>query len=262
MGLERMIKGVLIDLSGTLHVETTPTLGAVNALANLRAHGFKIRFVTNTTKESRNKLLSRLTTMGFDVSGKEIFTSMTSARNLVTSMSLRPYLLIEDAAMEDWEGVDTSNPNAVVVGLAPSKFNYSCLTDAMNVLLNNKNEAKLIGIHKGRYFATQTSLALGPGPFVQALEYATDMPSIVVGKPSMAFFQTVLDDMGIKAEEAAMIGDDARDDVIGALKARIKSGFLVKTGKYRPGDETKHEMAPTYTVDTFADAVNILCNSN
>lgn len=33
-------------------------------------------------------------------------------------------LLMEDRAMEEFNGIDTNNPNAVVIGLAPSKFNY------------------------------------------------------------------------------------------------------------------------------------------
>lgn len=32
---------------------------------------------------------------------------------------------MEDAAMDEFKGLDTSDPNAVVVGLAPSKFNYA-----------------------------------------------------------------------------------------------------------------------------------------
>jgi hypothetical protein len=33
-------------------------------------------------------------------------------------------LLMEDEAMEEFDGLDTQKPNAIVVGLAPSKFNY------------------------------------------------------------------------------------------------------------------------------------------
>jgi len=34
-------------------------------------------------------------------------------------------LLMENAALEAFEGIDCSSPNAVVVGLAPSKFDYA-----------------------------------------------------------------------------------------------------------------------------------------
>lgn len=36
----------------------------------------------------------------------------------------RPFLIMEDAAMDEFKGIDVTNPNAVVVGLAPTKFNY------------------------------------------------------------------------------------------------------------------------------------------
>ena len=37
-------------------------------------------------------------------------------------------LLMEDAALEVFEGIDTSSPNAVVIGLAPSKFDYATVS--------------------------------------------------------------------------------------------------------------------------------------
>lgn len=33
-------------------------------------------------------------------------------------------LFMETDAMEEFEGLDTNDPNAVVIGLAPSKFDY------------------------------------------------------------------------------------------------------------------------------------------
>jgi HAD superfamily hydrolase (TIGR01509 family) len=50
--------------------------------------------------------------------------------------------------------------------------------------------------------------------------------SVTVGKPEQSFFQIALDDLGIAAEEAVMIGDDVRDDVGGAQGVGIK-GCLV-----------------------------------
>lgn len=43
---------------------------------------------------------------------------------------------------------------------------------------------RLIAVHKAKYFADkdQTSLSLGPGGFVEALEYASGIKAHVVGK--------------------------------------------------------------------------------
>lgn len=65
----------------------------------------------------------------------------------------------------------------------------------------------MIAIHKGRYYKQSDGIALGPGPFVTALEYACDMKSEVVGKPEPAFFQQVLDNMDADAGTTVMIGD-------------------------------------------------------
>lgn len=48
----------------------------------------------------------------------------------------RPFLIMEDAAMDEFKGIDVANPNAVVVGLAPSKFHYEkvCMAIAWRVL--------------------------------------------------------------------------------------------------------------------------------
>lgn len=46
--------------------------------------------------------------------------------------TLSPLLLLEEAALEDFEGVGTDSEakNAVVIGLAPSQFKYEVLNKA------------------------------------------------------------------------------------------------------------------------------------
>jgi hypothetical protein len=46
------IRGILVDLNGTLHVADQEVPGSVAALDKLRAAGIPCRFVTNTTKAS------------------------------------------------------------------------------------------------------------------------------------------------------------------------------------------------------------------
>jgi len=62
-------------------------------------------------------------------------------------------------------------------------------------------------IHKARYFESGDGLALGPGPFVSALEFASGREAEVVGKPEPTFFNSVLKEMGCDATEVVMIGD-------------------------------------------------------
>ena len=92
--------------------------------------------------------------------------------------------------------------------------------------------AELIALQKNRYWETSEGLSLDAGPFVSALEYATGREAEVVGKPSPAFFELALGELGVSADRAAMVGDDVEADVGGAMDAGL-AGILVRTGKYR-----------------------------
>ncbi|WAR05898.1 LOW QUALITY PROTEIN: HDHD2-like protein, partial [Mya arenaria] len=74
----------------------------------MREKKTRVKFVTNTTKESKRVLLDRLHHIGFQVTADEVFTSLTAARNLVAS-----------------RGLPEGPTNAVVVGLAPDNMDAS-----------------------------------------------------------------------------------------------------------------------------------------
>uniref|UniRef100_A0A7S2HLI8 Phospholysine phosphohistidine inorganic pyrophosphate phosphatase n=1 Tax=Alexandrium andersonii TaxID=327968 RepID=A0A7S2HLI8_9DINO len=101
------------------------------------------------------------------------------------------------------------------------------------------------------------------GPFAAALEFSTGKTAVVVGKPSSAFFHAAVADVGCAVDvpallpECVMIGDDAVDDVQGAMDAGMRA-ILVRTGKYQAGDEERCRTPPLAVVDSFPDAVDFL----
>lgn len=129
---------------------------------------------------------------------------------MIVQKKLSPYLMIDDDAMEDFEGHFKTNTepaiaDSVLVGLAPDKFNYKQMNIAMNILL--RENAALVAIHKGRFYQRKDGLALGPGPFVTALEHSTDRKALVVGKPERSFFEAAIKPFDCLPQEVAMIGD-------------------------------------------------------
>lgn len=176
----------------------------------LKSSGLKVRFATNTTKESQRLLYERLIRLGFPIEKEEIFTSLVAARDVVAKRKLSPYLMLDPKALEDFADctnvhLDAAKADSVVVGLAPESFNYECMNKAFQLLLK---KVPLIAIHKARYYKRKDGLlALGPGPFVEALEYAADCKAVVVGKPESQFFMNAISGFGIDPQECAMIGD-------------------------------------------------------
>ena len=89
------IRALLIDLSGTLHIESTPLPGAIQALQSLRASGIPFRFCSNTSKESTGSLCQKLRRIGFDIppetERKEVWTSVGAVRQLLENRGLKRF---------------------------------------------------------------------------------------------------------------------------------------------------------------------------
>ncbi len=228
-------RAVLLDLGGVFYQGDRLIPGAAEALARLRGSGLPLRFVTNTTRQSRAALLRELAGRGLAIGGDELLTPASAARDLLIARGLRPLLLIHPDLAPDFAGLDTDQPNAVVVGDAGEHFRYATLNRAFRVVHDG---APLLALGRNRYFQETDGLSLDAGPFVAALEYATGRTAELLGKPAPAIFQAALDSAGCLAAEAVMIGDDVDSDVNGAIAAGL-AGILVRTGKYRPGDEAR-----------------------
>jgi len=230
-----MLRGLLIDIAGVLHVADVPVPGAWEAICRLRDAGLGIRFVTNTSRRCRAALEERLGQMGMPIESSAILTAPMAGRRWLESRGLRPHLLIHPGLAPDFAGMDCDDPNAVFLGDAGEYFDYRNLNAAFRVLLEG---APLVAVARNRLFREADGLSLDMGAFVAALEYAAETEAVIVGKPSPQFFKAAVDDLGLDASEVLMVGDDVEADVLGALSAGLQAG-LVRTGKYRQGDERR-----------------------
>ena len=246
-----MLRGILIDLSGTVHRGNQALPGAVEAIRKLQETGMPFRFVTNTSRKTRQMLHQDLHRLGFQVPADHIFTAPLAVRRYLEEHELRPYLLVHRDLAGEFAGLSQQEPNAVVVGFAQDDFTYANLNSAFQLL---KQGMPLLATGRTRYFQGRQSLELDAGPFVAALEYAAESGATVLGKPSPGFFLDAVKELGCRPEEALMIGDDAFSDVGGALDAGL-SGMLVQTGKYRPGDMERLGRPQAILAQDMADAV-------
>ncbi|HXF64707.1 MAG TPA: TIGR01458 family HAD-type hydrolase [Caldilineaceae bacterium] len=247
------VDGLLIDVDGVLIRGSEVIPGAAETIQALRARQIPFRFVTNTTIYCRHSLLERMVAIGIPVEERELFTATYVAAQYLRSQNARSYypLLLPDAQLEfsDIE-VDEESPEFVVVGDMGASFTFVRLNRAMRALLNG---AQLVALHKKRIWRTEEGLFLDAGPFVVALEYAAEVSAIVMGKPSPAYFQQVLDDLGLPASRVAVIGDDIEIDVRGAQLMGMQ-GWLVKTGRFRKEDLGRG-IWPDQLLENIADIV-------
>lgn len=247
---------ILLDIDGVLHVSGEAIPGGPEAIESLRAAGHRLRFVTNNTTRARSLLADELRGIGFDLRPEDITTTPLAAGRLLrgervlalTMRSIRPDLA-EYVELVD-EGAD-----AVLIGGADETeetanvFSYDNLNRAYSEL---REGARLVCLHKNRWWQTGRGPLLDSGAFVAGLEYAAGVTAEVVGKPTAAYFEAALDEVEAAPAEALMVGDDVEAD-IGGAKAIGMRGVLVRTGKFRPAALREADPQPDAVVDSLAD---------
>jgi HAD superfamily hydrolase (TIGR01458 family) len=243
------LRGVLIDLGGVVYQAEAALPGAAGAIQRLRAQGLPIRFLTNTTSEPKRAMLARLGRLGIAAAPGEVFTPADAARAAILAEDLAPHFLIRPALAEDFAGLPPGTNPALVIGDAREGFSYDALNAAFRRL---EAGAAFLALASNRVFLDDDGvLSLDMGAFVAALEYASGRKAWVAGKPAPAFFQLAVADMGLAAGEVAMIGDDAEFDVAAARAVGL-AGFLVRTGKWKPGSAEAAGLPPGLEFDDLA----------
>ncbi|HET6696249.1 MAG TPA: TIGR01458 family HAD-type hydrolase [Gaiellaceae bacterium] len=246
---------ILLDIDGVLHVSGEAVPGGAEAVRELREDGHRLRFVTNNTTRARTRLADDLRGLGIELEDDELATTPLAAGGLLAG---RRVLALTMAAVRDdlAERVELVDRDADVVLLGGADesdetgqvFSYENLNRAFAEL---EGGARLVCLHRNRWWQTSRGPQLDAGAFVAGLEYAAGVEAEVVGKPSRAYFEAALAELDATPGDAVMVGDDVEADVGGAKAVGLR-GVLVRTGKFREETLASAEPQPDGVVESIA----------
>lgn len=238
------VRGLLLDLDGTIFVGNALLPGAADALRAIEDLGLPYLFVTNMTRRPRRVLLEKLGALGLVVAPDRVYSAPLAAAHVLQGHGIRKvFACLVPETLEDLPGFDLidgrsserfrpEEVEAVVIGDLGEAWTYALLNQAFRCLLAG---APLFAVQRNLYWQAEDGLCLDAGPFVVALETAAQVEATVIGKPSAAFFAGAAERLGLALSEVAVVGDDLRSDVGGAQSAGAL-GVLVRTGKFREHD--------------------------
>lgn len=237
-----------------LHVSGAPIAGAASAVRRLRDDGHRIRFVTNSTTQSRVEIAAHLGEMGIEVDPDELQTAGSVAAK--TLAGRRVLALTMPGLLDDLQGLELlgMNVDAVLIGGADEGadngrvFSYLNLNRAFHELSAG---AEFYCLHKNKWWQTADGPRLDGGAFIAGLEYASDTEATVLGKPSSAYFDAALEALDGEPGLTWMIGDDFELDIIGAQRHGMRT-ILVRTGKFRPDELDHSPVQPDGIVSSIA----------
>ncbi len=250
-------RGLLVDIDGTIverdaHDRHAAVPGAVETLRRLESR-LPVRFVTNTTSRTHGDLAAMLRGLGFSADPDQVVTpSRLAERVLVERDEARGILIARKDALSDYAWFETVTPREARAVLLVSEAHDLGVRDLFPAIEALLAGARLYAAQQNRVFRRGGRLVPDVGPLAAYLGYAANVAWESFGKPSRLLFETVGRELGLAIGELAMVGDDAEFDVAGALAAGVGAGILVRTGKYRPGDEDGARPVPTRVLDSIA----------
>jgi 4-nitrophenyl phosphatase len=224
-----------MDADGTLWRGPLPLPGLAGLFDFLHRQNLAYRIVTNSTVETPAHYRQKLADFGVKVNQEHILTAavataaylqdhfpvgasvfMIGEEGLRTALNQAGFTLAADAG----RAVD-----AVVVG-GDTGLTYAKLKQA--ILLIQKGAA-LIGTNPDLLVPTEEGLVPEAGTTLAALQAATGVAPIIIGKPEPILFELAMRQMGSHPGETAMLGDRLETDILGGQRAGLTT-LLVTTG--------------------------------
>lgn len=251
MSTDNTIKGFLLDLDGVLYVEQQLIGGTLETLDFLRQRGLPFRFITNTSTQPPQALQQKLAGFGIEAQADEIFSAVSATVSHLRQFGAPSlHLVVQDAVRPAFAGfpLDSHKPDFVVLADIGEAWSYALLNQVFNLLMNG---ARLICLHRNKYWQTADGLHMDIGAFVAGLEYVTGQQALVMGKPSADFFRQAVASLQLPAAQVAIVGDDVEVDIGGGQAAGL-TGMLVQTGKYREALVRQSGITPQFTLASIA----------
>ncbi len=229
---------LLVDLDGVVYRGADPVPGVAAVLADRAARGDDVVYVTNNSMHYRADYQARLAAMGAPVRPETVVSSAraTAAYLKEHDPDIRRVLVLGAGGLERElrdEGFDVvtsgaaatrmsqeviegfaaaGNPDAVVVGLDPN-LTYARLAVASDCV---RAGAHFIATNLDPVYPTERGVRPGAGSVVVAVEAASGVVPISIGKPAPYLLEAAAHAVGREPAEAIMIGDGIATDLAAA----------------------------------------------
>jgi len=220
----------IFDLDGVIWRGESPIKGAAASVERLRQMGKRPLFATNNSSRAPEYFAQRLQAMNINAAPEDVVTSATAtafyvrshwprARVFVVGEEGVQTLLREAGAqvvtIEDAH--ETQSVDLVVAGIDRS-FTYEKLRLAQKFILSG---AKFIATNRDATFPVEGGVVPGAGSIVAAIECASGVVPLSMGKPEPAMLLGILERFGLRPDEAAIVGDRLDTDIACGARAGI-----------------------------------------
>ena len=255
------IHAMMIDIDGTILRGNLALPGLVEFFEFLNQHDIQFQVASNNATKTLSAYHQKISAFGAQLSLENVLTCST-----VTALYLQEnypggkvYMIgqsgleeaLTQAGMQIISGLD-SKADAVVVGgdysLTYEKLKYASL--------HIQQGAEFIGTNPDLLYPTDEGLVPECGMTLVALETATQVKPVIMGKPNHFMFELGMKKMGVQPIETTMLGDRLETDIQGGKNTGMKT-ILVETGVDNQASVVTKGIQPDLVVRDLPELVAI-----
>jgi len=248
------IECVFLDLDGTIYLGGELIPGAIDFLNRLKMKNIRFFFLSNNSSKSVNQYLVKLNAMNIPA---EVDDVILSTHDLITWLKkndvAETYLVGTSGMQEMLESANiktkSDEPEYVVLGY-DTEINYEKLSIASFHLHNG---VKLVASHPDMVCPSPFGGLPDNGAFLALFEVTTGVkPTHICGKPNPGMILHKIEELGLKPEKCAMIGDRLYTDMEMAKRANV-NGILVLSGEANRQDIELSSQVPDLVVNSVSE---------
>ena len=247
------IEAIFLDLDGTIYLGGDLIDGAVDFLGRLEASGIRRFFLSNNSSKSVGQYLEKLQSLGIPSTEDDILLSTHDLLSWLDSEGVTESYLVGTEGMSEMleaVGVNTKSesPQYVVLGY-DTEITYEKLSTAS---IHLHNGVPMVASHPDIVCPSPDGGLPDTGAYMDLFEATTGVrPVHVCGKPNAGMILHKVEELGLRPEQCAMVGDRLYTDMEMAERAGVH-GILVLSGEATMVDLAESPQSPSLVVDSVS----------
>lgn len=251
------ITHLIIDMDGVLYRGNTPLPGLREFFVFLRQRPIPFILATNNSTRTPQEFVDKMARMGVEVFPTEVLTSgQATARSLARQYppGTRVHVFGMPSlrqAIEEEGFVLADEDVAVVVASIDRDVTYEKLKRATLLI---RGGARFVATNRDPTYPSEEGLIPGTGSMIAALETASGVEPLSIGKPEPTMFELAMATMGAKPGTTATIGDRLDTDILGGQRAGLTTICVLSGSSNRAEAEA---FGPDFIFEDIAHLLNI-----
>ncbi len=250
------IEAVFLDLDGTLYLGDELIEGVPDFLTRLETAGIRRFFLSNNSSRSVKQYVEKLHGLSIHAKSEDVMLSTHDLLAWLDTKGVTQSYLVGTEGMRDMleeAGVstDSTEPQYIVLGY-DTEITYEKLSTAS---VHLHRGVPMVASHPDTVCPSPDGGLPDTGAYMELFEATTGVrPEHVCGKPNAGMILHKVEELGLRPQQCAMVGDRLYTDMEMAERAGVH-GILVLSGEATKEDLEDAPQNPSLVVGSVDELI-------